>query len=81
VKGVVVNGGDRHFAEAIILATGHSARDIFHLLHNKKIGLHFKPFALGVRIEHPQNIIDTIQYHLAPLPPRGGIDQHTALAH
>ena len=62
-KGVVVNGEEKFFGEAVILATGHSARDIFHLLHSKKIEIHFKPFALGVRIEHPQSIIDSIQYH------------------
>ena len=62
-KGVIVNDSDKIEAEAVILATGHSARDIFHLLHNKKIEIHFKPFALGVRIEHPQSIIDSIQYH------------------
>ena len=62
-KGVVVNNTDKHFGEAVILATGHSARDIFHLLHQKKIEIHFKPFALGVRIEHPQSVIDSIQYH------------------
>ena len=61
----------------IILATGHSARDIFHLLHNRKIEIYFKPFALGVRIEHPQSIIDSIQYHLPhakafPNPSQGG---------
>ena len=50
-------------ADAVILATGHSARDIFHLLHAKKILIEFKPFALGVRVEHPQSIIDSIQYH------------------
>ncbi len=50
-------------ADAYILATGHSARDIFELLHNKKIQIEAKPFALGVRIEHPQNLIDQIQYH------------------
>src|SRR6266496_3285857 len=50
-------------ADAIILATGHSARDIFQLLYSKKIQVEFKPFALGVRIEHPQQIIDSIQYH------------------
>ena len=50
-------------ADAIILATGHSARDIFHLLHDKKILIESKPFALGVRVEHPQHIIDAIQYH------------------
>jgi uncharacterized FAD-dependent dehydrogenase len=50
-------------AKALILATGHSARDIYHLLHNKGILLEPKPFALGVRIEHPQEIIDRAQYN------------------
>src|SRR5205085_8797999 len=49
--------------DAIILATGYSARDIFQLLHNKGILIEAKPFALGVRIEHPQSIIDAAQYH------------------
>ncbi len=61
--GVVVNEKTEHFAEAIILATGHSARDIYHLLSKKKIKLEAKPFALGVRIEHPQPLIDQIQYN------------------
>ncbi len=60
--------GDLFEAPAVILATGHSARDIFHLLHHKKILIEFKPFALGVRIEHPQDLIDGIQYHYGPLP-------------
>lgn len=54
-------------AGAIILATGHSARDIFTLLHQKNILTEAKPFALGVRIEHPQSIIDSIQYYHDPL--------------
>lgn len=49
--------------DALILATGHSARDIFELLQQKKILIEAKPFALGVRVEHPQHLIDTIQYH------------------
>jgi uncharacterized FAD-dependent dehydrogenase len=51
--------------EAVILATGHSARDIFRLLHSTKIQLESKPFALGLRVEHSQNFIDRIQYHCA----------------
>ncbi|MBM56011.1 MAG: FAD-binding protein [Euryarchaeota archaeon] len=47
----------------IVLATGHSARDIFRLLHSKNLTLEAKPFALGVRVEHPQNFIDSRQYH------------------
>ena len=49
--------------KSLILATGHSARDIFYLLDNKEISLESKPFALGVRVEHPQSLIDKIQYH------------------
>lgn len=49
--------------EKVILATGHSARDIFYLLHKKEITLEAKSFAMGVRVEHPQHIIDNIQYH------------------
>jgi len=49
--------------ERVILATGHSARDIYYLLDRKNIVLHAKSFAMGVRVEHPQHIIDTIQYH------------------
>jgi hypothetical protein len=47
----------------MILATGHSARDIYELLHRRNIKIEAKPFALGVRVEHPQEIIDKVQYH------------------
>lgn len=50
------------FGDAIILATGHSARDIYRLLHARNIRIEAKPFALGVRVEHPQLLIDSIQY-------------------
>ncbi|RRN76108.1 FAD-binding protein, partial [Pseudoxanthomonas sp. SGD-10] len=50
-------------ASALILATGHSARDIYELLYTRGIKIESKPFALGVRIEHPQEIIDQAQYH------------------
>lgn len=61
-EGVIVNNSDEYFASAIILAAGHSARDIFYILKNKKVNLKSKPFALGVRAEHPQALIDEIQY-------------------
>ena len=62
LKGVLV--GDKKFeAQSVILATGHSARDIYYLLEKHNILIEAKPFALGVRIEHPQNIIDQAQYH------------------
>jgi len=60
--GVVLQSGEQLRGEAVILATGHSARDIFELLHHKKIQIEAKPFALGVRVEHPQALIDRIQY-------------------
>jgi uncharacterized FAD-dependent dehydrogenase len=66
IYGVEIANGDSFHANAVILATGHSARDIFELLHSKNIFIEAKPFALGVRVEHPQSIIDTIQYHCAP---------------
>jgi len=63
IKGVKTLDGETHKANAVILATGHSARDIFEMLHRQNILIEAKPFALGVRIEHPQEIIDRAQYH------------------
>lgn len=57
--------GESLSADAYVLATGHSARDIFELLQQKNILIEAKPFALGVRIEHPQSLIDNVQYHCA----------------
>ena len=60
---VICNENIEFKAHQVILATGHSARDIFELLHAKNILIENKPFALGVRVEHPQNTIDICQYH------------------
>lgn len=62
ILGVVVNNNTEYFGESVILATGHSSRDIFQLLYDKKVKIESKPFAIGVRIEHHQNLIDNIQY-------------------
>jgi uncharacterized FAD-dependent dehydrogenase len=62
VDGIVTQNGETIHSKKIILATGHSARDIFELLHKKEIFIEAKPFALGVRAEHPQELIDKIQY-------------------
>ena len=62
VKGVELQNGTRIEASKIILATGHSARDIFELLHKKQIAIEAKAFAVGVRVEHTQELIDRIQY-------------------
>lgn len=63
ITSVQTADGNHFTADAYILATGHSARDIFELLHHQNILIEAKPFALGVRIEHPQSLIDSIQYH------------------
>lgn len=63
ITGVKTIKGENINAKAVILATGHSARDVFEMLHNQHILIEAKPFALGVRIEHPQEIIDQAQYH------------------
>jgi uncharacterized FAD-dependent dehydrogenase len=62
IQGVVLQDGTSIESNKVILATGHSARDIFELLHKKDIFIEAKPFALGVRAEHPQELIDKIQY-------------------
>ena len=62
IEGVAC-GDERIDGAAVVLATGHSARDIYELLHARRIRLEAKPFAMGVRIEHPQPLIDSIQYH------------------
>ncbi|MEL6653265.1 MAG: FAD-dependent protein, partial [Bacteroidota bacterium] len=66
LKAIQVNEQDWWPCEALILATGHSARDIFRLLDRREVEILAKPFALGVRVEHPQEIIDGIQYHQSP---------------
>lgn len=59
---ICVNGNEWINADRMVLATGHSAEDIYHMLHNRKIRVEAKPFALGVRAEHPQELINSIQY-------------------
>jgi len=63
IEGVTTADGNEIKSKYVILATGHSARDVFDLLHKKGIEIESKPFAIGVRIEHPQQIVDTAQYH------------------
>jgi uncharacterized FAD-dependent dehydrogenase len=63
LKAIQLNDRTEMTVKKVILATGHSARDIYYLLATKKIALEAKSFAMGVRVEHPQHIIDSIQYH------------------
>jgi uncharacterized FAD-dependent dehydrogenase len=62
VTGVRLADGSEIGAEHVVLATGHSARDVFELVGKLGVGLEAKPFAMGVRIEHPQPLIDRLQY-------------------
>ncbi|WGH75259.1 FAD-binding protein [Tenacibaculum tangerinum] len=65
LQAIQLQNGTEMAVNAVILATGHSARDIYELLHKKDILLKAKSFAMGVRVEHPQEIIDQIQYSCA----------------
>ncbi len=65
IKGVVINGGDTVHTDAVILAIGHSARNTFEMLFDKKVPMEAKPFAVGLRVEHSQKMIDESQYGLA----------------
>ncbi len=63
LKGVELDTGQRMDGRAVILATGHSARDVYRMLVDQGVFIEAKPFAMGVRVEHPQRLIDRIQYH------------------
>lgn len=65
IRGVVTQQGRELTADAVILATGHSARDMYELLERRRVRIEAKPFALGVRVEHQQSLIDQAQYHRA----------------
>ena len=73
VASLTINNSMKVAVKHVVLATGHSAHDIYELLHSRNILIESKPFALGVRIEHPQSLIDQVQYHCdlrdANLPP------------
>lgn len=63
LQAIQLHNGKEMTVNSVILATGHSARDVYELLHKKEIRIKAKSFAMGVRVEHPQEIIDQIQYH------------------
>ena len=62
VRGVVLASGERIAANHVVLAPGHSARDVFQMLHDRGVDIEAKPFSIGFRIEHPQSIIDKARY-------------------
>lgn len=63
INGVVTSDNEQFKSKHIILATGHSARDIYEMCKKRGVELEMKPFAMGIRVEHPQELIDRIQYH------------------
>src|SRR4030043_207664 len=63
IKGVIASGNETFLSENVILATGHSARDIIDICKRRDVSLEMKQFAMGVRVEHPQELIDRMQYH------------------
>ena len=63
IRSIEINAENWYDFKHVILATGHSARDIYYLLHNRGIQITAKPFALGVRVEHSQQLINAIQYY------------------
>ena len=63
INGVVTSDNEQFKSKHIILATGHSARDIYEICKKRGVELEMKPFAMGIRVEHPQELIDRIQYH------------------
>jgi uncharacterized FAD-dependent dehydrogenase len=66
VRGVITAGNEKYYSRYVILSTGHSARDIYDICRTHQIALEMKSFAMGVRVEHPQELIDRIQYHGNP---------------
>ncbi|MCC5909460.1 MAG: NAD(P)/FAD-dependent oxidoreductase [Clostridiaceae bacterium] len=81
VKGVVVNNEETIETENVILAIGHSARDTFEMLHENAVEIHQKPFSIGVRIEHPQSMIDASQYGTFAGHPRLGAADYKMAYH
>jgi uncharacterized protein len=64
LKGIIVNNNQEILADGVILATGHSSRDVFEICQKQGVAIEAKPFAIGVRVEHPQAMIDSAQYKL-----------------
>lgn len=79
--GVVLAGGEKISSNAVVLACGHSARDTYELLQRLGVGLEAKPFAIGVRIEHPQELIDKAQYGAFAGHPRLGVADYALVHH
>ncbi|MGB9793288.1 MAG: NAD(P)/FAD-dependent oxidoreductase, partial [Thermacetogeniaceae bacterium] len=81
IAGVVVNGEEVIPCEVVLLGIGHSARDTFAMLHRRGVVMTQKPFSIGVRIEHPQALIDAVQYGDFAGDPRLGAADYKLVYH
>lgn len=81
LRALVLAGGERITAERVVLAIGHSARDSFTMLHRRGVAMEAKPFAVGVRIEHPQALIDRARWGEAAGHPRLGAAEYKLVHH
>ena len=81
VTGAIVNDGETIATDTLILALGHSARDTFEMLHTTGVAMEAKPFSIGVRIEHPQSLIDTAQYGTFAGHPKLGAADYKLVHH
>ena len=81
IKGVVVNNNETIESEVVILAIGHSARDTYKMLYNRGVTIIQKPFAIGARIEHPQELINKSQYKEFYNHPRLGAADYRLIEH
>ena len=79
IVGGILNGNVLLTCESLVLAPGHSARDTYRMLHSREVMLEPKEFAVGVRVEHPRELIDRIQYGLPSSAQRAGSRLHAAL--
>lgn len=81
IKAVIVNGSEIIESEVVILAIGHSARDTYKMLHKRGVRIIQKPFAIGARIEHPQELINKSQYKEFHNHPRLGVADYRLIEH
>ena len=81
VQGVVLSDGQRIAAEQVVLAVGHSARDTFAMLHERGVAMERKPFSVGVRIEHPQPLIDAARWGTCAGHPLLGAAEYKLVHH
>lgn len=81
VRGVVLASGEHVASDHVVLAIGHSARDTFQMLHDRGVSVEPKPFSIGLRIEHPQSLIDAARFGPSAGDPRLGAADYTLVHH